>query len=142
MINSASTIIGSAVSMVASPVNGSTYRFVIQIVQTSPGVGTCSGTININLLYKDFDSGVTYGSNNVLISLQSMVSAAGVNGSLAMTTAANGVANNWTSVPKEFRVASGTAVQYQLLENAAIGGTCTTAPIFSARPALYGPLGY
>jgi len=40
------------------------------------------------------------------------------------------------------RMAAGTAVQFQFLQNAADGASCSTHPTFTWRVAMVGPLPY
>jgi hypothetical protein len=63
------------------------------------------------------------------------MSAAAFGTTATMTSTAPGAANNFTSAPREFRAASGTAIQYQVFMST--GSNCTTPPVFATRPALY-----
>jgi hypothetical protein len=127
--------IGSATTMVSSPSTAS-YTFTVQLIQTTPGAsGTCStGTVAIYLDYADPDSGVTIGTHTSYVTFFALNSNTAVDGA-TMTSAANGVVNNYVSVPRTFRAASGTAIKYEVYQVS--GSNCTTPPVFAVRPALY-----
>lgn len=131
------TVLVGPVSMVTPGANG-TYRFIVQLIQTTPGSGgaCAAGTVQAQLAYKDADTGVTFAltANQTHIQFTGM-SIATSTGPVQMTSTGNGNANIWTSTPREFRAASGVAIQYQFTEGT--NSNCTTPPVFAVRPALY-----
>lgn len=133
------TVLVGPVSMVTPAANG-TYRFVIQIIATAGGSGgTCNlGAILVSLSYKEADTGNTYAlsaSGNVWFLTRSTT---GLLSTITFTTAVNAAGSAY-SVPIELHAASGTAIQYQVVQTT--NSNCTTPPVFAVRPALYS-LGY
>jgi len=130
----------SGVCTMTTPSVDGTYRFVIQAVPTTAGVGCTAGTLRANIFYRDVDTGTTYtdaSSLNIAFNGSGTLSVSLIPNALALTSGAI----NWKSVPIEFRAKAGTAIQYDINQTAA-SANCTTFPILTFRPALYGPLGY
>ena len=121
----------------ANPLSNATYRFMVQVIQTTAGSGgTCTaGNVTVVLGFKDADTGVVYALGIIDNVAMTPFSSATSTNTLLMTSTANGTINNWTSTPREFRAASGTAIQYQIVQT--VNSNCTVAPIFAVRPALY-----
>jgi len=118
------------------------YMVTVEVAQTAPGVGICAGTVNFSMAFKDPDTSTTYALNTVFFSFLSLSNVTSPIGSLAMNTSARGAANTFTSIPRTLRMAAGTAVQFQFLQNAADGASCSTHPTFTWRVAIVGPLPY
>jgi len=130
------TVLVGPVSMVTPGADGA-YRFVIQIIQTTAGSGgTCTtGDVAVDVSWKDPDTAQTYAlSATSMMGLYTQGATALAN-TAAMASVANGISRNWNSVVKEFRAASGVAIQYQVYEPT--NSNCTTPPVFAVRPALY-----
>lgn len=141
MSTSANVVISGPTTMVTPAVNG-TYRFVMEIAQTTLGSGgTCTaGTVSMSLSYKNPDSGVTYALTTTGQGLwRSLPLSNTSNSAGAIAGGVNGINNDFMMVPIDFRAASGVAIQYQIVEVTA--NNCTTPPVLAARPALY-RLGY
>lgn len=134
------TVLVGPVSMVTPVANG-TYRFTIQLTQTTPGNGgvCAAGTIGAIIGYKDADTGVTYALSAIQqITLFQQTSASAF-ANATMTNVANGASNNYVAGMREFRAAAGAVIQYQVFQQT--NSNCTTPPVFATRPALYS-MGY
>lgn len=133
-------ICSSGICSMTTPGADGTYRFVIQIIETTVGSGgTCTlGTVRAEISYRDADTGVTFTTQPAF--LYSSVNGAAVVTAATMAATNPGAGNNYTSFPREFRAKAGTAITFNL--NQVAGSNCTTPPVFTIRPALYGPLGY
>lgn len=125
-----------------TPGAAGTYRLVFQVLETVAGSGgTCAaGTIGIAVSYKDADTAVTYSltANNPIMMFYPFGGTTNT-AVLQMTSGAPFATNNWQGIPREFRAASGTAIQYEVTQQT--NSNCTTPPVFTVRPALY-RLGY
>lgn len=131
------TVLIGPTAMVTPGANG-TYRFVVQIMETTAGsAGTCTaGTIGVMLTWKDADTAVTYTVAPAVPTIAFYpISGTGVTGAPQMTSVGPSAASNWTSVPREFRAASGVAISYDVVQQT--NSNCTTPPVFAVRPALY-----
>lgn len=131
------TVLVGPTAMVTPGANGS-YRFVVQIMETTAGSGgTCTaGTLGVMLIWKDADTAVTYTFNPAVPSIPLYpINNTSVTGAPQMTSGAPANTTTWTSVPREFRAASGTAISYQVAQQT--NSNCTTPPVFAVRPALY-----
>lgn len=144
MSPSAGTVLSGPTTMVASPTTG-TYRLNFQIVPTTAGGGLCSeGAVAISLGYKDADTGGvisvgTGGTMNENILFYPLDS-----GTLTQTVSFNHqtvgtVATVFTGVARDIRVASNTAITYQVWQVS--GSNCAPTPLFTVRPAVW-YLGY
>lgn len=130
-------VLGGGPITMTTPSAAGTYKFSMQITQTTPGSGgTCTtGAVTVSLGYKDPDTGVVYTVGTVGMMTFYPLSSTSPSANPLMVAAANGSATNWTAIHREFRAAAGTAIQYQVTQQAA--SNCTVPPVFSIRPVLY-----
>lgn len=125
-----------------TPASAGTYRFTLEIALTAIGTGgTCTtGNVGVNLSYKNPDSNVTYAVGTSLWGLwHTVVGSALTQTTTTMAGGVPGSGNDNILFPMDFRAAAGTAIKFQVFENAA--SNCAIPPIITVRPALY-RLGY
>lgn len=129
----------SGVCTMTTPAVDGTYRFVIEAIITTAGVGCSSGTLRANILYRNSENLATY------TDASGMSMAFNGSGVVARDIVPNVIAlssalADLKSVSIEFGAKAGTAIQYDINQTAASVG-CSTFPILTFRPRLYGPLG-
>jgi hypothetical protein len=148
MSTSPTTLLGSSpYTMVASPANGQSFTFSVQVAETTKGTsGTCTtGNISVYLCYEDYDQQVSYGSGGTACSAAASVAPmtmsftssnwAAVGATTPTFTTTSPVAgNNTHSIPIDITVASGTAITYSIEQTTA--SNCTTPPVVAVRPLL------
>jgi hypothetical protein len=115
-----------------------TYRFTVEVVQTTQGTGgTCTtGAVAAQVLYTNPDNNTAY---TVSVPMRTE-NAAPFATTMSIINTANGQGAAWVAAPFEFRAKSGVAIKFQM--NVTQGNNCTTVPVITIRPALYGPLSY
>jgi hypothetical protein len=145
MSASAGIVISGPTTMVASP-NTGTYRINFQIIPTAAGSGggLCTqGAVAISLGYKDADTATTFSVGTSGVANENVLFYPLNSNALAQTASFSStvgtVGTIFTGVPRDIRVASGTAITYQVWQ--VVLSNCSTPPVFALRPAVW-YLGY
>ncbi len=127
-------------TMTTPSANGN-YRIQGELVETTAGSGgTCNaGAVTMQFCYKNSFTGLALScsSSAPVMQFATLAAPSTVTGA-TMTGGTPSSLNDYIGQGKEFRAASGTAIQVVL--NQTVGSNCSTPPVFGVWVALYGPL--